>query len=218
MAARRIASLLSSNVTLLRRVLVRAAAISAVWLAMAPMLASALIVRAEPREADAIVVLSGAPVYMERLNHAARLYREGRGPVIVLTNDGLRGRWSTRRQANPLSFERGADLLVASGVPRERIVVLHGVILSTYEEALAIRDYAAHENLRSILVVTSPYHSRRAIWVFRRHMTDSVRVGLDAPAPGEQSPPAMWWWLSARGWQSVGLEYVKFAYYLFRHR
>ena len=217
MAARRIASLPSSNVTSPSRLYARAAIASAVWLAIAPLLSSALIVRAESHNPDAIVVLSGAPVYMERLNHAARLYREGRGGVIILTNDGLRGPWSARRQSNPLSFERGIERLVSSGVPADRVVVLSEVVTSTYDEVIAVRKYAAQENLRSILVVTSPYHSRRALWVFRRHMTSSVHVGLDTPPPGQQSPSRVWWWLSRRGWYDVALEYVKFAYYVFRH-
>ena len=38
-------------------------------------------------------------------------------------------------------------------------------------------------------MVTSPYHSRRALWVFRRVLEPAgVEVGIDSPPPGEQSP------------------------------
>jgi hypothetical protein len=49
-----------------------------------------LIVRAEVPSPDAIIVLSGSSTYLERASWAAKLYREGRAPLIVLTNDGVR--------------------------------------------------------------------------------------------------------------------------------
>ena len=51
--------------------------------------------------ADAIVVLSGSSTYVERAAWAAQLYREGRAPVIVLTNDGLISGWDHREDRNP---------------------------------------------------------------------------------------------------------------------
>jgi uncharacterized SAM-binding protein YcdF (DUF218 family) len=189
----------------------------AAWLATAPLLASVLIVRTESKDPDAIIVLSGAAVYTERLQHAAKLYRQGRGRLIVLTNDGLRGPWSRGRQENPTSFQRGADTLVASGVPAEKIVVLKDLVASTYQEALVIRAWVSGEGLDSIVVVTSPYHSRRALWVLRRVVDNSVAIGLDSPPPGHQSPPLSSWWLNPIGWQSVGLEHVKLIYYFLRH-
>lgn len=202
----------------LRRRLGRAALIVAAWLATAPLLASALIVRAESKDPDVIIVLSGAAVYSERLQYAAVLYKEGRGRLIVLTNDGLRGPWSRRRQENPTSFQRGRDTLVASGVPAEKIVVLKDVVASTYQEALVIRAWVSREGLDSVLVVTSPYHSRRALWVLRRLVDKSVEIGLDTPLPGHESPRLTSWWLSRVGWHSVGLEHVKLMYYLLRYR
>src|SRR6185436_4248271 len=44
-----------------------------------------LIVRAEVPSPDAIIVLSGSSTYLERASWAAKLYREGRAPLIVLT-------------------------------------------------------------------------------------------------------------------------------------
>src|SRR5437762_2686897 len=71
--------------------------IALLCMSVAPVLAWAaarlLIVKSELAAPDAIVVLSGSSTYIERSNWAARLYREGRAPVIILTNDGLIGGW-----------------------------------------------------------------------------------------------------------------------------
>jgi uncharacterized SAM-binding protein YcdF (DUF218 family) len=70
--------------------------------------------------------------------------------------------------------------------------------------------------LKSLLVVTSPYHSRRALWVFRRILSgEGVAVGIEPVATGDQSPVPERWWLSRQGWNSVAPEYVKFPYYFF---
>ncbi len=193
--------------------------LSVSWVLAAPFAARLLIVRSEPSHADAIIVLSGSPVYAERLGHAAKLYREGRAPTIVLTDDGLRGRWSRAQQRNPRSIERGRDMLLDSGLPAERVVMLPGRVHSTFDEALAAQAYARAQQLRSLLIVTSPYHARRALWVFERVLgVDKVSVAVDPVRPGEQSPLPGAWWLSRGGWQSVAAEYPKFLYYLVAYR
>jgi uncharacterized SAM-binding protein YcdF (DUF218 family) len=191
----------------------------AVWLSVAPLLARFLIVRTGTQGADAIIVLSGSSAYEERLKHAIVGYQQGRAPLVVLTNDGLKGRWSRRRQSNLYSYEHGRDALLEGGVHENRIVLLEQRVSSTYDEAFALREYARSNGLRSVLIVTSPYHSRRALWVFRRVVgAKGVVVEIDPVAPGYQSPNPAWWWLTGRGWQHVGAEYVKLLYYLVRHR
>jgi uncharacterized SAM-binding protein YcdF (DUF218 family) len=193
--------------------------LGALWVLAAPFAARFLIVRSEPSRADAIVVLSGSPVYAERLRHAARLYHEGRARAIVLTDDGLAGRWSRQRQRNPRSIERGRDTLLASGLPADRVIMLSGRVYSTYDEAVTVQAYARAQRLRSLLIVTSPYHARRALWVFDRVLSaDNVSVGVNPVPPGDQSPAPSVWWLGRRGWQSVAGEYPKFLYYLIAYR
>jgi uncharacterized SAM-binding protein YcdF (DUF218 family) len=202
----------------LRRRTLLLAAVFVAWAVLSPGLATILVVREPIEGADAILVLSGSSVYDERLDHAIDLYRGGRAQTIVLTNDGLRGRWSRARQSNLYSIEHGRDKLVAAGIPPERIVLLQPLVRNTYDEAVALRDYiVAHRSTR-VLIVTSPYHSRRALWIIRRVVAPAnATVGIDSPPPGRQSPAPAIWWLSARGWQTVAAEYVKFAVYAVRH-
>jgi uncharacterized SAM-binding protein YcdF (DUF218 family) len=189
-----------------------------VWFLLAWVAAQSLVVRADLPRADALLVLSGSSNYLERSRWAARLYREGRAPLILLTDDGERGGWSNTEGRNPFFVERAARALKESGVPAENIEVLPGLVSSTYEEAISLRSFAASHGLRSILVVTSAYHSRRALWTMRRVFEGSnIEVGVDAPPVGGESPAPTIWWGSPRGWQMVASEYPKMLYYRLRY-
>ncbi|HEV2705051.1 MAG TPA: YdcF family protein [Pyrinomonadaceae bacterium] len=173
-----------------------------------------LVARAELPRAEAIVVLGGSATYVERARRAAEAYREGRAPKILLTDDGQRGSWSSAEQRNPLFVERAADELKRAGVPAESIEVLPRKVSSTYEEAVLLREYADARGMRSFIIVTSAYHSRRALWTMRQLFRGSgVEVGLEAVAPGDETPAPHLWWLGARGWEMVAGEYVKAVYY-----
>ncbi len=201
-----------------RRLCVGAAIALAVWPLAAWGAARGLVVGCELERADAVVVLAGSSTYRERARHAAEIYAGGRAPVVLLTDDGQRSGWSAESQSNPLFRERAAEELTRLGVPADRIRVLPGVVGSTYDEALRVREFAAAERLRSVLVVTAAYQSRRARWTMRRVLDGAgVRVDVDAPPPGQDSPAAATWWLHGLGWRLVPGEYVKLAYYVLRY-
>ena len=188
------------------------------WALLAWAAARALIVDDSHEDADAIVVLSGSSTYIERTTKAAELYREGRAPVIVLTDDHTRGGWSSARQTNPYFVERAQEELTRQGVPRDKITVAPGIASGTRDEAMILRDYSSAQGFRSILVVTSAYHSRRARRTLQQSFSGTgTAVGM-APVPtGGQTPAPAFWWLHIEGWRSVGSEYGKLIYYWMRY-
>ena len=184
------------------------------WSLLAWAAAEALIVRASLAHADAIVVLSGSNAYVERTRRAAELFSEGRAPLVVLTNDDTRGGWSSAQQRNPYFVERAMDELIKDGVPVVKIRVVPGAVSSTHDEALILREYAVQQGLRSVLVVTSAYHSRRALRSLRQSFKGTgVTVGLEPTAINSATPSPAFWWLRPEGWRTVATEYVKLAYY-----
>ena len=188
------------------------------WPLLAWIAAKGLIVKAELSQADAIAVLAGSSTYRERTHRAAQLFHEGRAARIALTNDNQRSGWSGAGQRNPLFVERAVDELKWQGVPIERIEIVPGAVTNTYDEAVHLRQYALERNLRSILVVTSAYQSRRALWTLRRVFEPSdVMIGIDCAEPGEQSPRPATWWLHRLGWKLVPGEYLKLIYYRLKH-
>ena len=197
-----------------RRLLLGLLVFIVAWEVVAWVAARALVVDADLSSADAIVVLSGSSAYVERTHKAAELYREGRAPLVWLTDDHTRGGWSSALQRNPYFVERATDELIKAGVPAERIRIVPGVASSTRDESLIVRDYASSQGVRSVLVVTSAYHSRRALRTLRQVFAGTgTTIGLHTVAATSNA----WWWLQPNGWRDVAGEYVKLIYYWFKY-
>jgi uncharacterized SAM-binding protein YcdF (DUF218 family) len=180
--------------------------------------AKCLIVAVDLAHADALVVLAGSSTYLERTRYAAQLFNEGRAPRILLTNDNRQGGWSAEEERNPFFVERATKELELRGVPADKIQIVPGTVSTTHEEALRIREYAESERLRSIVVVTSAYQSRRALWTMRQAFSGSgIDVGLKPVEPGDQSPSPAIWWYYRLGWKMVPGEYAKILYYHLRY-
>ena len=110
-----------------------------------------------PRAADAAVVLAGDPDY-ERTKTGARLLLSGQVRLLILTG----GEPGPGDSATSLR-----DVAIRAGVPPERIR-MEQVSRSTHGSMEAIRPILEQEGIRSLAVVTSPYHQRRAVWAARR--------------------------------------------------
>ena len=185
-----------------------------IWVLVAWLAARFLIVDTALNRADVIVVLSGSSVYKERTQRAAEYYGQGLANRILLTNDNLRGEWSSSEQRNPFFHERARNNLLVLGVPADRVEVIPQPVTNTYDEAEVLRKYAVAHGLRSLLVVTSAYHSRRALWTLQQVFAGTgIAISLQSVQAGEQTPSPFSWWLHFRGWRMLVGEYVKNVYY-----
>lgn len=184
------------------------------WILFAWVLAERLIVEKPLPRADVILVLGGSSVYLERTQKAALVYKQGAAPKILLTDDGGRTGWSRKEQRNPLFVELAEQSLIAQGVPAENIETLKLKGSGTIYEAQLLRDKIKESDWKSILIVTSAYHTRRSLWTFEREIADeNIKIGVVSPPPGQQTPPPFYWWLSPFGWSVVAGEYIKTFYY-----
>jgi uncharacterized SAM-binding protein YcdF (DUF218 family) len=118
--------------------------------------------RDEARPADAAIVLGAAawgnrpsPVLRERVNQAIRLYRQGLVGAIILT--GGQG-----NPDEPAEAEVARRYALAQGVP-ESALLLESHSTNTFENLSNARAVAAQNGLDSFLVVSTPYHMRRAM-------------------------------------------------------
>jgi uncharacterized SAM-binding protein YcdF (DUF218 family) len=161
-----------------------------------------LVVTDPPRWADAAVVLAGDPDY-ERTKTAVRLLLEGRVGLLILTG----GEPGPGDSATSLR-----DIALRAGVPEDKIR-MEQVSRSTRGSMEAIRPILEQERIRSVVVVTSPYHQRRAFWTARKTLR-GVEV-ISRPAE-----PAGWkpggWWKTRWGRRIVFGEYARLAYYVIR--
>jgi uncharacterized SAM-binding protein YcdF (DUF218 family) len=157
-----------------------------------------------PARSDAIVLLAGN--HKERAPTAAMLYRDGYAPLIILTNDGVSSGWSARYNRNLYQVEWAEEELVELGVPREKILKLPFYGSSTMFDALAVKRSLFRSGMKKIIVVTSDYHARRALWTFRHALKEYTTDIAIFPAPS-----------FGIGSRSLPLEYGKFGYYLLRY-
>jgi len=107
------------------------------------------------------------------------------------------------------------QLLAKAGISAERIRIIGLTLGGTYGEAVATRDLVVAQHLKSVLVVTSPYHTRRSLATFRKVLGGGVAVGVVASSDTSPARPDRWW---AQGYDRayVGYEWAAALYYQVR--
>jgi uncharacterized SAM-binding protein YcdF (DUF218 family) len=174
---------------------------SLVLLASAILLAGAaflslgrFITRLSPLErADAIYVLGGSRT--SRTIEAARLYRDGYAPRVLLSPGGRDlAELELERQGIhvPTDAEIGRDLLLRLGVPPDAILILPQLVDNTAQEADAIASLAETGHWAALIVITDRSSTRRAGYAFRRVFGDRLKVLVTC---NRQDPfdPNRWW-------------------------
>jgi uncharacterized SAM-binding protein YcdF (DUF218 family) len=85
----------------------------------------------------------------------------------------------------------GRDL-ESYGVPASSIVKFPHRAANTREEAEALKVLVASRGWKRVLIVTSNYHTRRALFIFDRVFPTKVTVHVSA-AHDSEFDPAHWW-------------------------
>ena len=179
-----------------------------IWWAAEPLRMSAA-----PQRADAVVVFAGGVGEsgragggaQERLKQAVDLYHAGYAPALVLSS----GFVYSFKEAEVMRA-----LALDQGVPADRIV-LELRATNTRENVAYTTDILRAKNWRSILLVSSPYHMRRATMVWHQVAPDVTVVPTPPPQAQfydhtvgasleqvrgilqEYAAIAVYWW---RGW------------------
>ncbi len=183
-----------------------------VWVFAAPFLAKSLIVEKPLLKADAILVLGGSSVYIERTQKAALLYKQGVAPKVFLTDDGGKAGWSQIEKRNPPFVELAKKELIAQGVPADTIEILQPQVSGTFSEVEVLLEKTRKDNLKSFVIVTSAYHTRRALRIFEKVFAGQnlqTEIGISPALTGQQTPTLSAWRLSPKDWKFVAEEYVK---------
>jgi uncharacterized SAM-binding protein YcdF (DUF218 family) len=170
------------------------------WL---PLVAQVLIVDDPLQKAETIVVLGGGTG--DREATGARLFAEGYAPLIMTTGGEIVLPGLTGVTAAGLS----ADELESLGVPASAIIQLADSKTTCDDARLALASLAALPGEKKrVIVVTDPFHTRRAQWLFNRAAPE-LEVITVAASPSWFDPKQ--WWTTDIGIIVVAQEYVKFA-------
>jgi glycosyltransferase involved in cell wall biosynthesis/uncharacterized SAM-binding protein YcdF (DUF218 family) len=158
--------------------------------------------------AEAIVVFSGDGEpgyvnagYQKRAIHVLKLYQSGYGRTIIL---------SSGKQFTMAETEVIRALLISQGVPDSAIVSTIGVPTSTFENVLLAADTLRQLDLKRVLFVTSPYHTRRAAMVWAKQAPD-IQVTVVQPAYESEANDSST--LPFKTARVIGFEYMAILYY-----
>lgn len=188
------------------------------WVFFSSLMAQNLIIEKDIEKPEAMLILGGSTVYLERTRKAAELYKIGKTSKVFLIDDGGKAGWSEQEKRNPPFVELAKKELLKNGVPEFAIEILPHFGDGTNYEAQVFVKKAKELQLKKILLVTSAYHTSRALWTFEKFFKENdlqVEIGVFSPPAGQQTPSTFTWWLSAKGWNVVAGEYMKFVYYWF---
>jgi uncharacterized SAM-binding protein YcdF (DUF218 family) len=155
-----------------------------------------------------MVVLAGG---VSRPFYAADLYRRGLAPEVWLSRP-------YRSESERMALELGAmapeeeinrKILIMRGVPPKCIHLYGDGVMSTLNEALALRA-AAQADGKRILLITSRFHARRAALIFRRAMPRATILACSTPYEAFSRR----WWRSQHLAREAVLETSKTLFYL----
>ena len=176
-----------------------------------------LVLAHPPQKSDLIVCLAGGNV--ERGLESADAYRKGLAPRILVTREAPPDGYELLRERG-LHYPETVDLLVmilrGLGVPESALLISDEHVRSTFDEAKLVKDILNKKGFRSLILITSPTHSRSAWLTFKKVIDNKdIRI-LVAPTPYSGFRPEDWW-KKRRYIRDVVIEYEKLIYYYFKY-
>ena len=170
---------LGTNLAILSLLVVLIALTYSTWMGWM----GAFLVQGEsPARADLVVVLAGDP-YGRRILKGAELVKEGYAPNVLVS--GPAGFYGLHESDLAIPFA------VKRGFPASWFIAFPHEAHSTDEEARAIWPELRKRSAHRVLVVTSDYHTRRALHTLRARWPD-IDVRMVA-TPDEFFSPYGWW-------------------------
>jgi len=152
--------------------------------------------------ADAIVVISGGETYT-RTGEGIKLYQQNYAPLLIFSGDAL----------DPGSISNAAAM---KKIAIEEYDVSPGAIIieeqsnSTYENAVNLKPIFDANHIKSIILVTSPYHQRRSKMTFQYVMGENFAI------KNHSSTDDLWrkiaWWQNDRAIYLTTSELWKILY------
>ena len=164
-----------------------------------------LIVEDKLEKSDLILVLAGDN-NGERVIEGVRLYKLGYAPKMLMSGGPLG--WQLTAAQN---MKKQAQ---ASGVPGQAIL-LQNKSESTLEDALFSLSIVKKHTFKSVILVTSPTHTRRSAKVFKKIFSKHAIKIIVRPA--QKSIFSLdKWWTRHEDTQLVVWEYVSLVFYFFK--
>jgi uncharacterized SAM-binding protein YcdF (DUF218 family) len=159
-----------------------------------------LVVNQDPVKADLIVVLGGGGA--GRLRQGLSLFDQGFAKQVLLVDESVND-WT--QITNYLC----KDCIITG----KNVVILTGST-STFTDASLVKAYCLAHHIKSFLVVTDPFHTRRVWLTFLNEFKQSPILFTVISSGDKQflPPPGKPWWTDQATLESVWVEMIKCVY------
>ncbi|MES9902751.1 MAG: YdcF family protein [Sedimenticola sp.] len=168
------------------------------------------------KRADAAVVLSTGIGYSPRLLQAAEIYNKGLVDRVVINGnrktDFIRQLEAQGFTASSPWYENPVAMLEFFGVPKEKVIVINAErAYDTISEAAITGSQLPQHAIKSIIVTTSKFHTRRARYIWQQQYQAQFTIQMAAADKDPFDPDH--WWHSGRQIRQLMAEYGAWLYY-----
>lgn len=173
-----------------------------------PSIAASLVCGEEAVTSDAILIENLEPEYL-LFERSTQLLREGLASRVFVT---VPASWNSP-QPNLVTVEVVRVNARVAQLPAPEIITVQPVEPISLSVAQQVRDYFVAQNIRSVLIVSTGFRSRRTTELHRKVFGDA---GIRSSCVPVVDPRSIVGW--ARTWhgvQGVALEFIKLQYYRF---
>ena len=108
------------------------------------------------------------------------------------------------------------SVLLKLGVPDAAIETFGSELSNTYQEAVALREWAVRTHARSVIVPTQDFSSRRVRWVVKHELAGTA-IEVQVPALDDPEYSLSDWWKNEKAIIEFQNEVIKYVYYRFKY-
>ena len=148
----------------------------------------------------------------ERIDYAIALFSSGYGNKLYFAGND---------ETLPFSFNDYGKVVKEYAADKfdlkEEVIITGPSTVSTYEEAISLKRLIyGKKGIKSVLVISSPYHMRRVKMIFNKVLSDEIDLTF-RHVPWEKSDNVKNWWVDEDSSAFVITEYIKLVYYFFKY-
>jgi uncharacterized SAM-binding protein YcdF (DUF218 family) len=152
--------------------------------------------------ADAIVAVSGGDT-VARTREAIKLYQAGWAPKLIFSG-------AAQDKSGPSNAEVMRQEARMAGIP-DSAIIIEEYGETTKQNAVNTQSIFGQNNIKSVILVTSGYHQRRASLEFAKRTDVTLR---NHPVAADNQWSAFWW-ATPIGWFLAVGEFIKIiAFYV----
>ncbi len=136
---------------------------------------------------------------------------------MLLTDERDMNPALSRFTTNRLKFAREVMKELKADIELEMIPSLKGGATSTFDEAYDVKQYSIDNNLKHLILSTDEFHTRRALYAFKK-VFQGTGIKIEIAGAKNAVFNESDWWLSDKGISNYVLEGIKYTIYLITYR